>query len=814
MNFDTYFVRSYQPNLSREHLQRRYQQQHTVSPPTRYTTTIDQTTALMEQIKSRPQPKSTAFVSYPFSKTTRQTSSNTTLISLPSTFKKLDRIEEPLKRTLKPHELCYQLNLKLEYLILNRLIDRSRVIVSRTSSVLSNRVSPTLLQSANTTSRTVIKNGTKQNDLLTTALLFSNNSGHLSIDSQSTLIMNNDEMEKDSWIDEGMEEMVEEQNIIISKAIDGENEEKVEDEEDEGENEEESVKSSESDGDTDTYNALDPHVLVSDKVRRVGNMDVRTGLIPSIFINIPPTIRFGTENQRIDPLPAPLKKMMKWKMSTITPNIVKNTVTRSGFRLINADEGNDWLGTWSRHMKPPCFRAIREFQKVNHFPGSFQIGRKDRLWRNLSHMQAIHSKREFDFVPQTFVLPADLLLLKRIFDETTDSRECKWIIKPPASARGQGIRVISKLDHVPKKRPVVVQKYIANPYLINGHKFDLRLYVYVTSHDPLRIYLYEDGLARFASRKYSPSMKSLGDRFMHLTNYSINRYNSEYKSNNDHGACAGHKWSLKALWTYLKKRDIDVVDVWERIKDLIIKTIISADAYVNVLVKANVKRKFSVHELFGFDVILDEQCKPWIVEVNISPSLHSNSPLDVSVKGSMIADLLNLSGFQIPDRRDVLSDTSVRKKARLPKSLIFDKRILAQTLSTDEKLKHQYFIQRYNDEQARKSILDMFTPDDIRLLTETEDEYARRGSFERIYPTHQTRKYLKYFETPRYYNLLLNEWITKYYRLEERGISLLNSFCKKLIHIQNPAEISAHLWAHNQKQWQTSNSHRDTDNGD
>ncbi|CAF4660433.1 unnamed protein product, partial [Didymodactylos carnosus] len=74
---------------------------------------------------------------------------------------------------------------------------------------------------------------------------------------------------------------------------------------------------------------------------------------------------------------------------------------------------------------------------------------------------------------------------------------------------------------------------------------------------------------RFASRKYSSSVKSLSDRFMHLTNYSINRYNSEYKSNNDHGACTGHKWSLKALWTYLKKRDVDIVDVWERIKDLI-----------------------------------------------------------------------------------------------------------------------------------------------------------------------------------------------------------------------------------------------------
>ncbi len=86
----------------------------------------------------------------------------------------------------------------------------------------------------------------------------------------------------------------------------------------------------------------------------------------------------------------------------------------------------------------------------------------------------------------------------------------------------------------------------------------------------------------------------------------------------------------------MKKRDVDVSEIMEKIKDLIVKTIIrfdtfnfvvkfvnvkfsSADSYVNVLTKANVRRKFCVHELFGFDVILDEQCKPYIVEVNISP---------------------------------------------------------------------------------------------------------------------------------------------------------------------------------------------------
>lgn len=110
------------------------------------------------------------------------------------------------------------------------------------------------------------------------------------------------------------------------------------------------------------------------------------------------------------------------------------------------------------------------------------------------------------------------------------------------------------------------------------------------------------------------------------------------------------------------------------------------------------KRKFSTHELFGFDVILDENLKPWIVEVNISPSLHSSSPLDVSVKGQMIADLFNLAGHMLPDPKELAKQEGKKSFKKIPKLLTFNKLALPQSLSNDEKSKHQYYIQRHNDE--------------------------------------------------------------------------------------------------------------------
>ena len=73
-------------------------------------------------------------------------------------------------------------------------------------------------------------------------------------------------------------------------------------------------------------------------------------------------------------------------------------------------------------------------------------------------------------------------------------------MKPSASSCGRGIKLVNKNSHVRKRGGHVVCKYVANPHLINGFKYDLRLYVLVTSYDPLKIYLYKEGLVRFATQ--------------------------------------------------------------------------------------------------------------------------------------------------------------------------------------------------------------------------------------------------------------------------------------------------------------------------
>jgi hypothetical protein len=70
--------------------------------------------------------------------------------------------------------------------------------------------------------------------------------------------------------------------------------------------------------------------------------------------------------------------------------------------------------------------------------------------------------------------------------------------------------------------------------LIDDLKFDLRVYVALTSINPLRIYMYEDGLVRFATHKYKPFVANgKQSQYTHLTNYSLNKFSANFQNNTD-----------------------------------------------------------------------------------------------------------------------------------------------------------------------------------------------------------------------------------------------------------------------------------------
>lgn len=102
------------------------------------------------------------------------------------------------------------------------------------------------------------------------------------------------------------------------------------------------------------------------------------------------------------------------------------------------------------------------------------------------------------------------------------------------------------------------------PFLIDGLKFDLRIYVLLAGTDPMRIYVYQDGLVRFATEPYvAPSHGNLEDMCMHLTNYAINKENPNFIFNNDAGKMdVGHKRSIKSVFGKLEEEGFNIKKLW------------------------------------------------------------------------------------------------------------------------------------------------------------------------------------------------------------------------------------------------------------
>ena len=227
------------------------------------------------------------------------------------------------------------------------------------------------------------------------------------------------------------------------------------------------------------------------------------------------------------------------------------------------------------------YENLNEYQKINHWPMSSELTRKDRLCENVVKMQEKFGKEAFCIIPDSYVLPDEFADFYSHFHNLRSKEKSNmWIIKPQNSSQGKGIYIIDDISEVPIDEACIISRYVANPFLINGLKFDLRLYVCITCMDPWRVYIYNEGLARFASEPYETS-SGKSAKYSHLTNFSINKKNDRFVNNQSAEADDwGHKWSLAALSRHMEAVGVDTNLLWSRIYDLILKSLICADSHI------------------------------------------------------------------------------------------------------------------------------------------------------------------------------------------------------------------------------------------
>jgi len=180
----------------------------------------------------------------------------------------------------------------------------------------------------------------------------------------------------------------------------------------------------------------------------------------------------------------------------------------------------------------------------------------------------------------------------------------------------------------PQQEAYIVSRYVNNPLLVGGKKFDLRIYVVVTSYRPLKAYISRLGFARFCNVKYSAEVGDIDNVYVHLTNVAIQKHGDDYNENH------GNKWSIANLRLYLEgtRGRAATDELFAGINDVMIHSLRSVQ---NVII--NDRHCF---ELYGYDLLVDENLKPWLIEVNASPSLSATTEADRALKHRVIHDTL------------------------------------------------------------------------------------------------------------------------------------------------------------------------------
>ena len=242
-----------------------------------------------------------------------------------------------------------------------------------------------------------------------------------------------------------------------------------------------------------------------------------------------------------------------------------------------------------------------EFIKYYRFFG-YQVLLKDSLYFNYLKMKKEFNE-EFNFMPETYYYPDDKYIIKKKFGNYTLNLDDLWFVKPAHKWGGRGISILKTLLQI-KQDKYLINKYITNLDLINQKKYDLRLYVLVTGLKPLRIYLNKEGLIRIASKPFSLNNKTITDKYVHLTNTGINSGSKDFIIPNNTNNENANIWNLQTYENYLNKINVDYNKLKNKIKDIIIKSMISVYKNLTIELDNYDLNDINFYDVLGYDIII------------------------------------------------------------------------------------------------------------------------------------------------------------------------------------------------------------------
>lgn len=242
---------------------------------------------------------------------------------------------------------------------------------------------------------------------------------------------------------------------------------------------------------------------------------------------------------------------------------VKNVLQRIGYEKVT-NQTTDWDLLWA-HDYPfrvlyPKLHNLKMHQKVNHFPGCGFITNKVDL-----------ATTDLDFIPKAFRLPEDRDKFMAYVKENPE----KMFVQKHNQHRHINIKPVKEINY--NDNDTFVQEYIDNPLLVDGHKFDIGVYVIITSVDPLRVYIYKgDILFRYCPQKYHPFDPKNVDKYIvgddYLPVWDVPSLAAFYN-----GLGFGMKDSFDA---YIRSKNRDPSGIWLQVEAAIRGALLNKEKHI------------------------------------------------------------------------------------------------------------------------------------------------------------------------------------------------------------------------------------------
>lgn len=275
-------------------------------------------------------------------------------------------------------------------------------------------------------------------------------------------------------------------------------------------------------------------------------------------------------------------------------------------------------------------------QRIMGISGRWTLGSKVKLWKTLVNYYG--RQQASKIMPRTYLFPVDW----NLFNKEYNPQKAYFIKKD--IERQKGLQVATKLNEIKTAvnddKFVLAQEYLRNPYLYRGHKINLRAYLLLVSNGTYskQAYLFNDGLVSYTGLPYQDPLKNNSqlDQMMASFYQSAELYRQGYP----------------IIWSEFSQRELNsyqTSQVWSEIKSLTSKVL---DATHHLMGKYQFMRDNTSFELFGLDIFLSGQLKPWLVEINVGPGMSPNNDRDDLMRRKIYQDMFNRVGVLKNDKEN------------------------------------------------------------------------------------------------------------------------------------------------------------------